>query len=293
MTSTPSTGTVTRQPTIPSTQVASATPTPRPTLLPTRTRMPASPTPVPSATVAVVAPENAGTPTTYSYEIVHIYPHDSNAFTQGLVYEDGNFYEGTGWWGKSNLRQVDIETGEVLQQVDLPESYFGEGITTWQDRIIQITWRSNVAFVYDKESFEQIGQFNYETEGWGITHDGSKLIMSDGTNILTFRDPDSFEPIGQVAVMDGNTPITQLNELEYVNGEVWANVWQTDRIVRIAPDSGEVVGWIELAGIYPNDDPNNPDDVLNGIAYDSVHDRLFVTGKLWGQLFEIRLLPAE
>ncbi len=266
------------QPTIPSPQPPTPSlQTPVPSLQPPTTN-PQSPTPSPRP------------PTAYGYEIINVYPHDPNAFTQGLHYEDGYFYEGTGLWGQSNIRQVDAETGDVLQQVDLPEQYFGEGIVVWQDKIIQITWRSQVAFVYDKENFGQIGEFNYQTEGWGITHDGEHLIMSDGSHIITFRDPDSFEAIGQIETLDRGMPIDKLNELEYINGEIWANVWLTDQIVRISPETGEVVGWIDLAGIYPDDDPANPDDVLNGIAYDQETDRLFVTGKLWNALYEIRLI---
>lgn len=221
------------------------------------------------------------------------YPHDQQAFTQGLVYHQGFLYEGTGLRGRSSLRKVELETGKVLQIHQLPARYFGEGIVIWQDKIIQLTWTSQVGFVYDRETFEQIGEFNYPTEGWGITHDGEKLIMSDGTNTLYFLDPETFAEIGQVKVKYGNQPVNRLNELEYINGEVFANVWMTDWIVRIDPNTGQVVGAIDLTGLYYPDAQFKGNDVLNGIAYDPEGDRLFVTGKLWPNLYEIELVPKE
>ena len=226
----------------------------------------------------------------YTYNIVNTYPHDRSAFTQGLVFEDGFLYEGTGLYGQSTLRRVELETGDILQIRGLPDQFFGEGITIYGDKIIQLTWQSNVGFVYDKNSFELLQQFNYSTEGWGITHDGERLIMSDGTSKLHFLDPQTFEEIGQLAVFDDNGPVTRLNELEYVQGEIYANVWQTDRIARISPATGRVVGWIDLEGILTAEDLSEPVDVLNGIAYDADTDRLFVTGKLWPKLFEIDLI---
>jgi glutamine cyclotransferase len=226
----------------------------------------------------------------YTYNIVNTYPHDRNAFTQGLVFEDGVLYEGTGQYGESTLRRVELETGDILQIYELPDQYFGEGITIYENKIIQVTWKSNIGFVYDKSSFELLQEFDYPTEGWGITHDGEHLIMSDGTSTLHFLDPQTFEEISQIEVSDNGDPITRLNELEYVQGEIYANVWQTDRVARIAPGTGRVVGWIDLAGLLTAEDLSEPVDVLNGIAYDAKADRLFVTGKLWPKLFEIELI---
>lgn len=221
------------------------------------------------------------------------YPHDPSAFTQGLVFEEGFIYEGTGVKGQSTLRKVDLQTGDVLLIHELPKKYFGEGITIYGDRIIQLTWRSNIGFVYDKESFRQIDEFSYPTEGWGITHDGDRLILSDGTATLYFMDPDSFEITGQIDVRDDDGSVALLNELEYVLGEVYANVWQTDTIVRIDPQTGRVIGWIDLAGLLDSEESEEPVDVLNGIAYDPSDDRLFVTGKLWPSLFEIDVVPGN
>ncbi len=224
----------------------------------------------------------------YTYRIINIYPHDNNAFTQGLVIEDGILYESTGLYGKSTLRKVELETGEIIQIHDLEDQYFGEGITIFEDRIIQLTWESHLGFVYKKDNFELIREFNYPTEGWGITHDGERLIMSDGSAKLYFLDPDTFEEIGRIQVYDSNGPVTKLNELEYVNGKVFANVWETDRIAKIEPITGEVIEWIDLKGLLSSKE-NDDADVLNGIAYDVENDRLFVTGKLWPKLFEIEL----
>ncbi|HUV52945.1 MAG TPA: glutaminyl-peptide cyclotransferase [Dehalococcoidia bacterium] len=240
-------------------------------------------TPAPTPTIAFY----------YTYEVINTYPHDRNAFTQGLVYEDDVLYEGTGLKGRSSLREVELETGKVLQKLDLVAQYFGEGITIWGDEIIQLTWQSHVGFVYDKDSFELLHEFSYPTEGWGITHDSKRLIMSDGTSTLHFLDPETLEEIGSVQVYDSNGPLVRLNELEYINGEVYANIWQTDRIVRIEPETGRVTGWIDLTGLLSAEDLSQPVDVLNGIAYDAEHDRLFVTGKLWPKLFEIRLIPQD
>ena len=241
-------------------------------------------TPTPTATGAVPV---------YTYKVFNTYPHDRDAFTQGLVYADGWLYEGTGLRGHSTLRRVALETGEVLQTRKLPDQFFGEGVTVYGNQVIQLTWQSSVGFVYDKGSFESLQEFDYPTEGWGITHDGKHLIMSDGTSTLHFLDPDSFEETGRIEVSDDYGLVTRLNELEYVNGEIYANVWQTDRIARIAPETGRVTGWIDLKGLLSADDRSQPVDVLNGIAYDSEGDRLFVTGKLWPRLFEIELAPRE
>jgi glutamine cyclotransferase len=225
----------------------------------------------------------------YSYEIVNVYPHDPAAYTQGLVFADGVLYEGTGLYGASGLRQVELATGSVLQEYRLPTQYFGEGITLWNDALIQITYQSHRGFVYDKESFARRREFSYPTDGWGITHDGEHLIMSDGTATLYFLDPGSFEPVKQLEVTDRGTSIAQLNELEYVQGTIYANVWPTNRIAMISPETGDIVGWIELTGLLSAEYRLQPVDVLNGIAYDAVQNRLFVTGKYWPKLFEIEL----
>jgi len=238
------------------------------------------------------APTTSNITPVYSYNVVNTYPHDRSAFTQGLVFEDGVLYEGTGLNGRSTLRRVELETGEVLQIHELPAQFFGEGVTVYGNDIIQLTWQSHVGFVYDRDSFELLQEFNYSTQGWGITHDGERLIMSDGTATLYFLDPETFEEIGRVGVYDNDGSVNRLNELEYVQGEIYANVWQTNCIARIDPQTGQVVGWIELKGLLTPEDRGEPVDVLNGIAYDAENTRLFVTGKLWPKLFEIELISA-
>ena len=230
------------------------------------------------------------TPLRYTYIIVNVYPHDRTAFTQGLIFEDGVLYESTGLYNHSTLRRVELETGKVLQLYALPNQFFGEGITVFDDKIIQLTWKSNRGFVYDKNSFDVLQEFSYPTEGWGITHDGSRLIMSDGTATLYFLDPQTFEKVGQVEVHD-NGPVAGLNELEYIQGEVYANVWKEENIAIINPQTGQVKAWIDLRGIRDLEN-GDTDNVLNGIAYDANEDRLFVTGKRWSQLFEIQLIPT-
>lgn len=237
---------------------------------------------------AVVSPESELP--VYDYEVVASYPHDPDAFTQGLQFVDGKLYEGTGLLGLSSLRRVDLETGEVEQQIDLADQYFGEGITVIDDRIYQLTWQSNVAFLYSRDDFELLEEFSYPTEGWGLTFDGEALIMSDGSPILYRRDPESFEEVGRIEVRDGNDPVNMLNELEYIDGAVWANIWQTDKIVIVDPESGEVTAWVDLSGLLPNEVQADA-DVLNGIAYDEENDRILVTGKFWPTLFEIELVP--
>jgi glutamine cyclotransferase len=228
------------------------------------------------------------------YRIVNTYPHDPRAFTQGLVFADGVLYEGTGLRGQSSLKKVDLKTGNILQARQLPARFFGEGITIYGNRVIQLTWRARVGFVYDMQTFQLLDTFNYPTEGWGITHDGRSLIMSDGTSTLYFLDPQTFREVGRLEVHTRDGPVSRLNELEYVQGEIYANVWKTDRIARISPQTGEVVGWIDLEGLLRPEDRNSRIDVLNGIAYDVKNDRLFVTGKLWPKLFEIELVvPKE
>ena len=228
-----------------------------------------------------------------TYEVIHVFPHDPLAFTQGLIYVDGFLYESTGLYGQSSLRKVALETGEVLQQVDLGSEYFAEGLTAWEDTLIQLTWRKGIGFVYQREDFSLIDNFTYETEGWGLTHDGERLIMSDGTSKLYFLDPQTYQVTGSFNVTDQGEDITRLNELEYIRGEVFANIWQTDDIARIDPTTGDVLGWIDLSGLLPEDERTTETDVLNGIAYDAEQDRLFVTGKLWPKLFEIRLVPVQ
>ena len=229
----------------------------------------------------------------YTYKIINAYPHDRNAFTQGLVFADGFLYEGTGLRGRSALRKVKLETAEVLQQRTLGYEFFGEGVTVYGDKIIQLTLQTNVGFVYDKESFELLREFNYPNEGWGITHDGKRLIMSDGTSRLYFLNPETFEQIGRIKVRDSDGAVTGLNELEYVRGQIYANIWGKDRIAQINPQNGKVIGWIELAGLLGPRDDGQLVDVLNGIAYDAENDRLFVTGKWWPKLFEIELVLPE
>ena len=222
------------------------------------------------------------------YEIVKIYPHDRDAFTQGLVFADGILYEGTGRNGSSNIRKVKLETGEVLQMQKLESQYFGEGIALVGNSLIQLTWQSGVGFVYDKNTFQRTRTFNYKGEGWGLTYDGTRVIMSDGTPTLRFLDPETFRVTSTMTVKDGTVPVEDLNELEYVDGEIYANVWTTDRIAIISPATGVVSGWINLAGLMPREAIVG-DAVLNGIAYDPDRRRLFVTGKLWPRLFEIRV----
>lgn len=225
-----------------------------------------------------------------AYRIAARYPHDYEAFTQGLVYEYGALYEGTGLRGESTLRKVDLATGGVMKSVALDPRYFGEGITIFGDRIIQLTLSSGVGFVYDLESLLPVRQFDLSGEGWGITHDGRRLILSDGSANLRFLDPQTFEQLGDLVVTDAGRPVNRINELEYVRGEIFANIWQTDLIARISPQTGVVVGWIDLAGLLSLEDRTQSTDVLNGIAYDAEGDRLFVTGKRWPWLFEIELM---
>lgn len=227
----------------------------------------------------------------HDYVIVKTYPHDNFAFTQGLVFSDGVLYEGTGLWGQSSLRKVTLESGKVLQYQPLAKEYFGEGITVFGDQIMQLTWQSKVGFIYDKHTFELLDTFTYPTEGWGLTHDGERLIMSDGSATLYFRHLETFAEIGRIDVYDENGPVYKLNELEYIKGEIYANIWHTDRIARIDPTTGRVTSWIDLAGLLEPGEVTNSEAVLNGIAYDGENDRLFVTGKLWPKLFEIKPVP--
>ena len=231
---------------------------------------------------------------TDTYQIMHVYPHDPSAFTQGLVYSEGHLYESTGLNGQSSLRMVDLSTGRVLQRYNLPSEYFGEGLTDWGSHLVQLTWQNGTGFVYDRFSFSLRSTFHYQGEGWGLTHDATSLILSDGSPTLKFLNPESFREIRRISVHDGpGSPINNLNELEYIHGEIYANVWQTDRIARISPRTGRVLGWIDLTGLIDQRELQDSSAVLNGIAYDAQGSRLFVTGKLWPKLFEIKLIPRR
>jgi glutamine cyclotransferase len=226
-----------------------------------------------------------------SYKIVHEYPHDHEAFTQGLIYLDRSLYESTGLEGHSSIRRVDLETGRVLQKREIPRPYFAEGLTSWRGQLIQLTWLSNVGFVYDLLTLNPKDQFHYAWQGWGLTHDRKQLIASDGSDTLRFLDPATYSVTRELRVKDGGKPIENLNELEYVAKEIYANVWQTELIARISPSTGNVLSWIDLTGLLrPSDSNGSEVDVLNGIAYDDATDRLFVTGKLWPKLFEIKVV---
>jgi glutamine cyclotransferase len=233
------------------------------------------------------------TPAAWTYNVVNTFAHDTKAFTQGLVFEDGFLYEGTGLYGKSVLRKVELETGNVLQEHKLPDDFFGEGITIFGDRIIQLTLKSKIGFVYNKETFELQREFSYPTEGWGLTHDGKHLIMSDGTPMLYFMDPGTFVQNHKIMVLDQDSPVWGLNELEYIDGQIYANVWPTERIVRIEPETGRVISWIDMEGILAPQDHSEPVDVFNGIAYDPAGRRLFVTGKFYPKIYEVKLIPAK
>jgi glutamine cyclotransferase len=231
-------------------------------------------------------------PPVAGYRVVKAYPHDRGAFTQGLIWLDGKLYESTGLVGLSTIREVDLETGRVLRRTDIPAGLFGEGLVDWGDELLSITWRDNVGFRWDRRTFRQSGTFNYNHEGWGLTQDGRHIIMSDGTPTLRFLDPATMREVRRIEVTAAGAPVRDLNELEFVNGEILANVWMTTRIARIDPASGRVTGWIELAGLVAETAGANEDSVLNGIAYDRAGDRLFVTGKNWPRLYEIDLVPS-
>lgn len=252
-----------------------------------------------AATIAGTHTVRAATPgvtvPTYGYKVVHVYPHDSTAFTQGLIYRDGVFYESTGLNGRSSVRKVEVTTGKVLQNVPVDAKYFGEGLTDWNGSLLQLTWRDGLGFVYDRATLGFQRTFRYSGEGWGLTHDNKHLILSDGqpAGALRFLDPVTFVETGRVIVKDQGIPIAALNELEYVKGEIYANIWQTDRIARINPATGDVVGWIDLSGLLKPAERTESGAVLNGIAYDAAANRLFVTGKLWPKVFEITLVPKS
>ena len=233
--------------------------------------------------------EAARPPTRIEYVVVNTYPHDRAAFTQGLIFRDGHLFESTGLNGRSSLRKVELETGKVVQRHDLDPVYFAEGLTDWGNRLVQITWQSQTGFVYDLATFKQQRTFGYTGEGWGLARDGKRLIMSDGSATLRFLDPESFAETGRLEVTYQGQPLRQLNELEVVRDELFANVWGTPHIVIIDLTSGRVSGQVDLSQLLGTDDRTPAVDVLNGIAWDAGKDRLFVTGKLWPKLFEIRL----
>jgi glutaminyl-peptide cyclotransferase len=250
------------------------------------------------ALAALPLPGTAKPPVTtipvYGYQVVHSYPHDINAFTEGLFYKDGFLYESTGLEGGSSVRKVELTTGRPIQKADLPSNVFGEGIANWNDQLVGLTWRSRIGYVLNLQSLSLTRQFTYAGEGWGLTHNDRELIMSDGTAELRFIDPATLQETRRLSVTADGKPVDQLNELEWVDGEIYSNIWQTDRIARIDPATGHVVGWINLAKILPaNERIANHTDVLNGIAYDAATKRLFVTGKFWPKLFEIRLVKGK
>ena len=229
-------------------------------------------------------------PKKYGYKVIHTYPHDRDGFTQGLVYDNGKFFEGTGQVTGSSLREVELETGKVIRQHNLDVSLFGEGIALYRDRIYQVTWENKVGFIYEKSTFNVINKIYYSTQGWGLTTIDDRIVMSDGTNVLYFFEPDMFTVVSRIEVYDNEKKVDQLNELEYINGDIWANIWMTDLIARIDPVSGKVLAYIDLKGILPESERNADTDVLNGIAYDMSGKRIFVTGKKWPKLYEIRVI---
>jgi glutaminyl-peptide cyclotransferase len=230
----------------------------------------------------------AESPTRYTYRVVNTYPHDASAFTEGLVFCNGSLFESTG--EVSSLRRVNLTSGDVLQEFLLPSEYFGEGLTAVDGKLVQLTWQNGIGFVYDMETFGLLGNFSIATEGWGLTYDGTNLILSDGTSNLYFLNPTTYEIVRQVNVKDGNNSVTNINELEYINGDVYANIWMTQKIAIINPQTGQIKGWIDLTGIYQ---PQGFEDVLNGIALDKQTNRLFITGKDWPNLYEIKIVASE
>ncbi|MBO9622147.1 MAG: glutaminyl-peptide cyclotransferase [Sphingomonas sp.] len=235
----------------------------------------------------LVRAEDDAPPTVQTVEVVHTYPHDPLAFTQGLFFEDGALFEGTGEEGTSGIRKVKLDTGEVLAQRELPLPYFGEGIVGWKDKLYQLSWKDQKGFIYNRADFTPKGEFPYPGEGWGLTHDGKSVIMSDGTPELRFLDPETLKQQRTLKVTANGCPVEELNELEWIDGEIWANIWRTDLIARIDPTTGKVKGFVDVAALGPA----NPDvdEVPNGIAYDAAAKRIFVTGKMWPELYEVRV----
>jgi glutamine cyclotransferase len=231
---------------------------------------------------------------TYDFKVVRSYPHDTQAFTEGLLYRDGVLYESTGLNGKSSIRKVDLATGKVLQSKDIPPQYFGEGLAAWGDTLVGLTWQTQTGFVFDLKTFELKSQFAYPGEGWGLTHNGKELIMSDGTSTLRFLDPKTFLEVRRVKVTADGIAVDQLNELEMVEGEIYANIWHTNTIARIDPANGKITGWIDFSKLYPDAGKGyNSENVMNGIAYDAEKKRLFVTGKLWPKIYEVKITPRK
>lgn len=226
------------------------------------------------------------------YEVVKVYPHDPAAYTQGLLWRDGSLYESTGQWGQSSLRRVDLETGKVLQKSDLDARLFGEGLALLGDKLYQLTWESGLGFVYDRATFRRLSSFSYATEGWGLAVLGTDLVMSDGSSVLSVRDPETFAELRRIRVEDDRGPVVYLNELETIDGRIYANIYQTDRVVIINPESGRVEADVDFRGLLPASDRRPNTDVLNGIAWDAKAQRLFVTGKNWPRLYQVRLIPA-
>jgi glutaminyl-peptide cyclotransferase len=252
---------------------------------------------VAALTACACGPASQASVPEYGYDVVHVYPHDRTAFTEGLFYLNGFLYEATGLEGNSSVRKVKLETGEVLQQQELPDAYFGEGIIKWKDKLYQMTYKTEVGFIYDFNTFQKTAEFHYSGQGWSFTTDGKQIYMDGSRDVnaeasnpeIRIWDPETLKETGVIKVTDEGQPVENLNELEWVKGEIYANIWQTNRIARIDPKTGKVVGWIDLTGLLSPDERQGV-DVLNGIAYDSEHDRLFVTGKLWPKLFEIKLV---
>ena len=235
---------------------------------------------------------HAATPV-YGYKVVAKYPHSTSSYTEGFFYLDGLFYEGTGLNSHSELMAIDPATGQVRQHTTLAPEYFGEGIVDWGPNIYEWTWQSHICFVYDRFSLRPVKQFKYTGEGWGMTRTSTEIITSDGTATLRFRDPETFAETRHIVVKDAGKPIEQLNELEYIKGEIYANIWHENRIARISPKDGHVIAWIDLTGLLPAEQMVDDESVLNGIAYDAQHDRIFVTGKQWPTIFEIKLVPPS
>jgi len=241
---------------------------------------------------ALLAVATASAAPTYRYKIVARLPHSTASYTEGFFFRDGLFYEGTGLEGHSQIL-VYRPDGKVVQHFDVPAQYFGEGIIDWGNNLLEWTWQSHTGFILDRASLRQVGQFHYDGDGWGMTRTDRELITSDGSPILRFRNPDTFDVTHTITVRDGMTPIRELNELEFVKGEIYANIWHSDRIARISPLDGHVISWIDCSGLLPDSEKVDAESVLNGIAYDAQHDRLFITGKRWPTIFEIKLIPTD
>jgi glutamine cyclotransferase len=249
--------------------------------------------PILLAALLLLASAMGRTQQTDGYQVIHTFPHDQQAYTQGLLYLDGHLYESTGLAGRSSLREEDLDTGRILEMHEVPGQYFAEGLAAWGNTLVQLTWQSHAAFVYDRATFRLLRTMPYPGEGWGLTADTKDLILSDGTSTLRCLDPGTLHEVRRITVKDHRRAIDQLNELEFVHGQIYANIWHADRIARIDPQNGRVLGWIDLTGILPAGRVTDREAVLNGIAWDAAQDRLFVTGKLWPSIFEIKLVPRH